>query len=164
MTRRHFMSHLAGAAVLAAPAISFTNSILANAAELKKQHKSCIMLWMSGGPSTIDMWDLKPGAATGGQFKPISTSVDGLQICEHMPLMAKQMNQPGDRSLDEHARGRPQPRPLLHAHRLRAQSEHRASQLRRGRSRTNWPTKCPIWKFRRSCRSAAAASARASWA
>ena len=39
------------------------------------------------------MWDMKPGAPTGGQFKPISTSVDGLQICEHMPLLAKQMDQ-----------------------------------------------------------------------
>lgn len=77
---------------MAAPAITFTNSILANAAEMKKQHKSCIMLWMGGGPSTIDMWDLKPGAPTGGQFKPISTSADGVQICEHLPQLAKQMH------------------------------------------------------------------------
>jgi hypothetical protein len=47
---------------------------------------------MSGGPSTIDLWDLKPGAATGGIFKPISTSADGIQICEHLPLMAQQMH------------------------------------------------------------------------
>ena len=60
MTRRHFMSHLAGAAALAAPATAFTNSILANATELKKRHKSAILLWMGGGPSTMDIWDLKP--------------------------------------------------------------------------------------------------------
>ncbi len=48
------------------------------------------MLWMGGGPATIDIWDLKPGAPTGGPFKPISTSGD-VQISEHMPLMAKQM-------------------------------------------------------------------------
>ncbi len=46
---------------------------------------------MGGGPSTMDMWDLKPGAPTGGQFKPISTSADGVQICEHLPEMAKLM-------------------------------------------------------------------------
>jgi hypothetical protein len=92
MTRRHFLSHLAGASAMAIPAISFTNSVLAAAPSLKKQNKSCIMLWMGGGPATIDMFDLKPGAATGGPFKPISTSVDGLQITEHMPLLAKQMH------------------------------------------------------------------------
>jgi uncharacterized protein (DUF1501 family) len=92
MTRRHFMSHLAGAAALAAPATAFTNSILANASELKKRHKSAILLWMGGGPSTMDIWDLKPGAPTGGPFKQISTSADGIAICEHMPQMAKQMH------------------------------------------------------------------------
>lgn len=92
MTRRHFMSHLAGAAALAAPATAFTNSILANASDLKKRHKSAILLWMGGGPSTMDLWDLKPGSPTGGPFKQISTSADGIAICEHLPLMAKQMH------------------------------------------------------------------------
>ena len=92
MDRRHFMSHLAGAAALASPAIDFTNTLLANAPSMRKKHKAAIMLWMGGGPSTIDIWDLKPGAPTGGQFRPIATSADGVQICEHMPLMAKQMH------------------------------------------------------------------------
>lgn len=92
MNRRHFMSHLAGSAAMAAPAAAFTNTLLANAADMKKRHKACIMLWMGGGPSTIDIWDLKPGAPTGGPFRPIATSADGVQICEHMPLMAKQMH------------------------------------------------------------------------
>jgi uncharacterized protein (DUF1501 family) len=93
MNRRHFISHLAGAAALAAPATAFTNSLLANATDLKKRHKAAILLWMGGGPSTMDLWDLKPGAPTGGPFKPISTSADGIAICEHLPLMAKQMHQ-----------------------------------------------------------------------
>ncbi len=59
-------------------------------ADLKKRHKAAILLWMGGGPATIDIWDLKPGAPTGGPFKPISTSGD-VQISEHMPLVAKQM-------------------------------------------------------------------------
>lgn len=58
MNRRHLLSHLA-ASSLTIPAINFTNSIIANASDLKKRHKSAILLWMSGGPSTIDLWDLK---------------------------------------------------------------------------------------------------------
>jgi uncharacterized protein (DUF1501 family) len=92
MNRRHFMSHLAGAAAMAGPATAFTNSLLANATDLKKRHKAAILLWMGGGPSTMDLWDLKPGAATGGPFKQISTSADGVAISEHLPLMAKQMH------------------------------------------------------------------------
>lgn len=92
MTRRHFMSHLAGAAAIAGPATAFTNSLLANVTDLQKRHKAAILLWMGGGPSTMDIWDLKPGAPTGGPFKQISTSADGVAICEHMPLMAKQMH------------------------------------------------------------------------
>ena len=45
---------------------------------------------MGGGPSTIDLWDLKPGAATSGPFRPISTSGD-VQISEHLPMVAEQM-------------------------------------------------------------------------
>jgi uncharacterized protein (DUF1501 family) len=85
------MTHVAGASALAVPAMSFTNTLLANVTDMKKRHKSAIMLWMGGGPATIDIWDLKPGAPTGGEFKPIATTADGVQISEHMPLMAKEM-------------------------------------------------------------------------
>jgi hypothetical protein len=91
MSRRHFLSHLAGASAMSVPAMSLVSSLKAHAAEIKKNHKAAIMLWMSGGPSTIDIWDLKPGAPTGGQFKPISTAGD-VQICEHMPMTAKVMD------------------------------------------------------------------------
>lgn len=92
MNRRHFLSHLAAASTLSIPATNFTNSILANASDLKKRHKSAILLWMGGGPSTIDLWDLKPGTPTGGPFKPINTNADGIQICEHLPMIAKNMD------------------------------------------------------------------------
>jgi len=85
------MKHLAGASAVTGSALTFGNAIRANAADMKKRRKSAIMLWMGGGPSTMDIWDLKPGAATGGPFRPISTSGD-VQICEHMPMMAKQMH------------------------------------------------------------------------
>jgi uncharacterized protein (DUF1501 family) len=91
MSRRHFMSHLAGASAMTIPALTMGQSIVTHAAQLKKSGKAAIMLWMSGGPSTIDIWDLKPGASTGGPFRPISTAGD-VQICEHMPMTAKVMD------------------------------------------------------------------------
>jgi hypothetical protein len=55
---------------------------------------SVIMIWLAGGPATIDMWDLKPEAPEGirGEFKPINTRAPGIQICEHFPQVAKLMN------------------------------------------------------------------------
>jgi hypothetical protein len=91
MSRRHFMAHMAGSAAAASAAMSFTHSLRAQAADLKSRGKSAIMLWMSGGPSTMDIWDLKPGAATGGPFQPIATSGEA-QISEHMPMTAKVMD------------------------------------------------------------------------
>jgi uncharacterized protein (DUF1501 family) len=91
MTRRHFMRHLAGSAALVGPAMSLTHAFQANAADLKRRGKAAIMLWMGGGPATIDIWDLKPGATTGGEFKPIPTDVSGIEICEHMETTAKVM-------------------------------------------------------------------------
>lgn len=91
MSRRHFMNHMAGAAAFAGTATSLGHSFQSHAETLKSNRKSAIMLWMGGGPSTMDIWDLKPGATTGGPFRPISTSGD-VEICEHMPMMAKQMH------------------------------------------------------------------------
>jgi len=92
MSRRHFMKHLAAGAAMAGPALAFAQSLQAQTQELKRNGKSAIMLWMGGGPSTIDIWDLKPGAPTGGPFKPIQTSAPGVMISEHMPMMAKNMH------------------------------------------------------------------------
>jgi len=91
MSRRHFMSHLAGSASVSAAALTLGHSLRTHAAEIKRNRKAAIMLWMGGGPSSMDIWDLKPGANTGGPFKPIRTSGNE-QICEHMPQMAKQMH------------------------------------------------------------------------
>jgi uncharacterized protein (DUF1501 family) len=110
MTRRHFMNHLAGSSAAAAASFQLGSAIQANASEMKKNRKSAILLWMGGGPPTIDMWDLKPGAPTGGPFRPISTTGD-MEICEHLPMMAKQMkNMSVVRSMStreaDHMRGR----------------------------------------------------------
>ena len=60
----------------------------------KLGHKAVIMIFLPGGPSHQDMFDLKPDAPSEirGEFKPISTNVSGIQICEHLPLMAKMMD------------------------------------------------------------------------
>jgi hypothetical protein len=91
MNRRHFMTHLAGASALTGTALAMGQTLHAHANTLKKNNKAAILLWMGGGPSTMDIWDLKPGANTGGPFKPIATNGD-VQICEHMPMMAKNMD------------------------------------------------------------------------
>lgn len=56
--------------------------------------KSCILLFMWGGPAHQDTWDLKPDAPAEirGQFKPISTNVPGIQICEHFPQLAQRVD------------------------------------------------------------------------
>jgi hypothetical protein len=53
--------------------------------------KSAIMIYLPGGPSHLDMWDLKPEAAAEyrGEFRPIPTVVPGVRICEHFPMQAK---------------------------------------------------------------------------
>lgn len=91
MTRRHFLQHSAGATALAASSLALGHSLQVHASTLQRTHKSAILLWMGGGPATIDLWDMKPGASTGGQFRPISTSGD-VQICEHLPKLAQQMH------------------------------------------------------------------------
>lgn len=62
----------------------------AHAQGVKGKAKACILLWMNGGPSHLDTFDPKPGAATGGPFKAIDTSAKGVQICEHLPQVAEQ--------------------------------------------------------------------------
>jgi hypothetical protein len=56
-----------------------------------KREMSCIVLFLVGGPSHIDTWDMKPEAPpeVRGPFRPIHTNVPGIDICEHFPLMAQ---------------------------------------------------------------------------
>jgi hypothetical protein len=92
MSRRHFLKHVAGCSLMALPAVQFLRTIQANAQEMRRNNKSLIILWMGGGPATIDIWDLKPGRPTGGEFRPIDTNVPGIQISQHMPRTAQQMS------------------------------------------------------------------------
>lgn len=90
--RRHFLSHVAGAAAVATPGAAFLTGLRAQAAELKKKNKSLVILWMGGGPATIDLWDMKPGSANGGEHKPRSTKASGVQISELLPKIGEQFN------------------------------------------------------------------------
>jgi hypothetical protein len=65
---------------------------LAEAAAPNPQRKrACILLWMNGGPSQMDTFDLKPGHKNGGPIQEIATSVPGIRISQHLPGLAKQM-------------------------------------------------------------------------
>lgn len=57
----------------------------------KERRRSCILLWMSGGPSQLDTFDLKKGHENGGPYQPIATSVPGIEISEHLPKLAREM-------------------------------------------------------------------------
>ncbi|MFT5041823.1 MAG: hypothetical protein ACI8TX_002802 [Hyphomicrobiaceae bacterium] len=59
------------------------------AAEAKRSGKRCIMLYMEGGVSQIDTFDMKPGRPTAGPFRPIDTNVGGIQVCEYLPKIAR---------------------------------------------------------------------------
>jgi hypothetical protein len=68
-----------------------TASAAANKKQASKSKKSAIMIYLPGGPSHMDMYDLKPDAPKEfrGEFNPIQTNVSGVQICEHFPMQAK---------------------------------------------------------------------------
>ena len=86
-TRRHFLR--VGAAGLFG--LSLADLLRADATSGRKPKATgVIQIWLGGGPSTIDMWDLKPDAPQNirGEFRPIPTKADGVLICEHLPKTA----------------------------------------------------------------------------
>ena len=89
--RRDFLK-MTAAGIGGASLSGWMGVLAGRAAELKAKTKSCILLWMDGGPSHKDTFDMKPGTKDGGEYKPIPTSVPGIQISEHFPKLAKLMN------------------------------------------------------------------------
>ncbi len=89
LTRRD-MLRLSAAGLVGASAWPWLARAADSVAPAGRRGRSCILLWMSGGPSQLDTFDLKPGHENGGSFKPIETSVPGLQISEHLPKLAAQ--------------------------------------------------------------------------
>lgn len=60
-----------------------------SAAADPKRRRHCVLLWMNGGPTQTDTFDMKPGHENGGEFKEVATSVPGLRFSEHLPKLAK---------------------------------------------------------------------------
>ncbi|HWE93497.1 MAG TPA: DUF1501 domain-containing protein [Tepidisphaeraceae bacterium] len=89
VSRRNFLK--IGAIGLAG--LSLPSILRAEARSGRRSQKAVIMVYLPGGPSHQDMYDLKPGAPSEvrGEFNPIATSVSGIQICEHMPRIAAMM-------------------------------------------------------------------------
>ncbi len=89
--RRSFLRNMAaGAAGVAA--LNWMDVIRLEAAELRKQGKACILLFMQGGPSQFECFDPKPGVESGGPTKAIDTKVSGIQVAEHWPKTAATMD------------------------------------------------------------------------
>jgi len=92
LARRKFLVKAAAASAAGASLTGWLGR-LATAAPDGPRPKSCILLWMAGGPSHIDTFDPKPEAPADirGAFKAIETSVSGIRISEHFPRFAKLM-------------------------------------------------------------------------
>jgi hypothetical protein len=98
LNRRDAMMRLGqlGLGALGLPALLQANQLQAAPVHAPRggRAKSCIYVFLWGGPPQQDMWDLKPDAPSGirSEFRPIHTSVPGITICEQMPRLARHMN------------------------------------------------------------------------
>lgn len=89
---RRRMIQIGGSAILGLDAAR-----LLHAAESRERNgivpsaDCCIIIFLNGGPSHLDMWDMKPNAPDGirGEFKPIASTLPGIQVCEHLPRFSR---------------------------------------------------------------------------
>lgn len=91
LSRRNFLQVGAfGAGLTVADALRAQGAVKKSDGR-SKAFKSAVFVYLPGGPSHMDMWDLKPNAPAEfrGEFKPIDTNVSGVRICEHFPMQAK---------------------------------------------------------------------------
>ncbi|HZZ29984.1 MAG TPA: DUF1501 domain-containing protein [Pirellulales bacterium] len=116
--RRDFLKGISASAIaggLAGGLLHWTDLVTANAADLRSRGMACILLWMQGGPSQFETFSPKPGTATGGETKAISTAVPGIQIASDFPEVAKQA---GDiafiRSVNSREGAHPRAQLLMH--------------------------------------------------
>ena len=87
LSRRAFVGAAAGTFL----GLNINTLLSAAGKDGKQQAENVILFWMGGGMSHIDTWDPKPGRPTGGEFEAIKTSVNGIQLPEIFPELAKQM-------------------------------------------------------------------------
>src|SRR5438270_11185134 len=91
ISRRNFLKIGAFGAGLTLAEMLRAKAMAAKTSGKAASNNAAIMIYLPGGPSHMDMYDLKPDAPKEfrGEFNPINTNVAGVQICEHMPLQAK---------------------------------------------------------------------------
>lgn len=87
-TRRNWL-RMVGAGMAGASMSRWMPTLAADAVGNRERRRACILLWMNGGPSQLDTFDLKPDHENGGDLRPIETSVPGIRISEHLPRLAK---------------------------------------------------------------------------
>src|SRR6202040_3337380 len=92
LSRRDWLK-LSAAGVVASSASGWIENLANAAAAHPLRKRACILLWMNGGPSQMDTFDLKPGHANGGPYKEIDTAVPGMKISEHLPRIAKHVDE-----------------------------------------------------------------------
>ncbi len=90
-TRRRFLKAVS-AGTAAAGGLGFRDLMAIEAENLRKRGKAMILLWMQGGPSQFETFDPKPGIENGGPTEAIQTSVNGIQIADNFPNVARIMN------------------------------------------------------------------------
>ena len=90
-SRREWL-RLAGCCVAGHSVSGWFGTLAGEAGRDPRRQRSCILLWMSGGPSQLDTFDPKPGHANGGPFKEIQTRVPGIRFSEHLPRLAKHVD------------------------------------------------------------------------
>ncbi len=86
--RREMMQQF-GLGILGTTCASWLPGLAAEVAASPKRKGHCILLWMAGGPSQTDTFDMKPGHANGGEFKEVATAAPGLRFSEHLPKLAQ---------------------------------------------------------------------------
>lgn len=92
INRRECLRNMLAAGAVVGSASSWP-SALAGAMQAAGKGRHLVVLWMAGGPSQMDTFDLKPGTTNGGPFKEIETSVPGLKFSEHLARLSKHANQ-----------------------------------------------------------------------
>ena len=94
LNRRDFVRGLGVGCLAASLPQVLAASANSAARDLPRKAKACINIFLFGGPSQIDTWDMKPEAPVEcrGEFKPIRTTAPGIDLCEHLPLTARLMH------------------------------------------------------------------------
>ncbi|MBI1840508.1 MAG: DUF1501 domain-containing protein [Verrucomicrobia bacterium] len=90
VSRRDFLS----VGALGGIGLTLPQLLAAKGTALAPSADACIVIFLNGGPSHLDMWDMKPDAPSEirGPFQSISTTVPGLRLCEFLPRLARQMH------------------------------------------------------------------------